>query len=295
MHTFHKTRIAPTPSGFLHIGNALSFALTAALARRTGAKVLLRIDDMDKERVQPAYVQDIFDTLHFLEIPWQEGPANIEEYQREYSQRYRMPLYEQALKQLADSGAVFACSCSRAMLAAHAVYPGTCCKKQLPLNTPDTSWRLFTDTTQVLKVHTLDGIQHHTLPPDMQYFVVRKKDGYPAYQLASVIDDIYFGVDLIVRGQDLWGSTLAQHYLAIKSVRPQLLAATFYHHSLLMVSGTEKLSKSAGATSIQYLRKEGKKASDIYTMIAVMLGISQPVKNWEELGGLILKGTTTNA
>ena len=66
---FKRTRIAPTPSGFLHLGNILSFAITADLARKSGAKTLLRIDDLDRDRVNPLYVQDIFDTLNFLEIP----------------------------------------------------------------------------------------------------------------------------------------------------------------------------------------------------------------------------------
>lgn len=78
--SFTRTRIAPTPSGFLHLGNAFSFALTASLARKTGAKILLRIDDLDHQRIQQQYVQDIFDTLHFLEIPWDEGPLNYDEY-----------------------------------------------------------------------------------------------------------------------------------------------------------------------------------------------------------------------
>src|SRR5580698_8544901 len=73
---FRKTRIAPTPSGFLHLGNVLSFALTAGLARRSGASILLRIDDLDRERVSREYVEDIFDALNFLGIPWDEGPRN---------------------------------------------------------------------------------------------------------------------------------------------------------------------------------------------------------------------------
>src|SRR6185312_6440352 len=99
MH-FKKTRIAPTPSGFLHLGNAYSFALTAALAGKYGARILLRIDDLDRERVQKQYVQDIFDTLNFLEIPWHEGPRNMDEYEKQYSQIHRLDLYRQTLDML---------------------------------------------------------------------------------------------------------------------------------------------------------------------------------------------------
>jgi glutamyl/glutaminyl-tRNA synthetase len=111
IQTFSKTRIAPTPSGFLHMGNVLSFALTAALARQFNARILLRIDDLDQQRVDRKYVQDIFDTLHYLEIPWEEGPRDYEEYRREYSQLHRLGLYQQALETLRASGRLLPCTC----------------------------------------------------------------------------------------------------------------------------------------------------------------------------------------
>ncbi|QEC45818.1 hypothetical protein FSB84_30565 [Pseudobacter ginsenosidimutans] len=80
--SFHKTRIAPTPSGFLHLGNAFSFILTTVLARKTGASILLRIDDMDQARAQDEYIRDIFDLLEFLELPWDEGPRNLKEFRK---------------------------------------------------------------------------------------------------------------------------------------------------------------------------------------------------------------------
>src|SRR5690349_22536389 len=95
--SFHKTRIAPTPSGYLHIGNALSFLITANLAKKAGAKLLLRIDDLDRERTQKQYIEDIFDTLHFLQIEWEEGPKNYAAYESTWSQVHRMRLYEVAL------------------------------------------------------------------------------------------------------------------------------------------------------------------------------------------------------
>src|SRR5882757_2581728 len=91
--SFRKTRIAPTPSGFLHLGNVLSFAITVALARKKGAKILLRIDDLDRERVEGRFVEDIFETLHFLEIPWDEGPGDLHEYETRFSQVHRMDVY----------------------------------------------------------------------------------------------------------------------------------------------------------------------------------------------------------
>jgi glutamyl-tRNA synthetase len=170
------------------------------------------------------------------------------------------------------------------------------------------------------------GIGVLPLPAEMRDFVVRKKDGFPAYQLSSLVDDLHYGVDLIVRGQDLWASTMAQYYLAnfldggdfgadagdfrtdaadFRSDGERFRAAHFYHHSLLTADG-EKLSKSAGATSIRYLRQHGLTRGEIYALIAGSLesgntatagsgagaaarqsAHSTPVSNWEELAALV--------
>lgn len=289
---FKRTRIAPTPSGYLHLGNVLSFALTAALARKYQAKILLRIDDLDRERANKLYIQDIFDTLNFLEIPWDEGPRSFEEYENEWSQLHRMPLYNDALQQLKERDVVFACTCSRAQIRqinADDSYPGTCRHKNIPLDAENVSWRLKTDEEAVLPIKTLSGeATTATLPTIMRNFVVRKKDGYPAYQLTSLMDDIHYGVDLIVRGADLWSSTLAQHYLATKTGADDFSDITFYHHPLLMAAAERKLSKSAGDTSVHYLRGQGKKPADIYSAIARMLGRNEVVRNWQELAALIV-------
>ncbi|MFI5195554.1 MAG: glutamate--tRNA ligase family protein [Chitinophagales bacterium] len=287
---FKKTRIAPTPSGYLHLGNVLSFAITASLAKKTNAKIVLRIDDADRERTNKLYVQDIFDTLNFLEIPWDEGPGNVGEYEQQYSQLHRMDIYRKALQQLKESGSVFACTCSRAdvlRLNADSIYSGTCRDKNLPLDTENASWRIRTDDTKEITVNTLQGVIKTILPASMQYFMVKKRDGFPAYQLTSLMDDVYFGIDLIVRGEDLWPSTLAQLYLATILGQDTFLNATFHHHPLIIGADGNKLSKSEGATSVHYLRKEGKKPADIYTMIVGMLGIEGDPGSWEKLVELL--------
>ncbi len=290
--TLHRTRLAPTPSGYLHLGNALSFALTATLAQRYGARTLLRIDDMDRERLQPAYVQDIFDTLHFLGIPWNEGPQTIPEYELHFSQMHRLVRYNEALQQLVTQDKVYACTCTRAQVLrarADGIYPGTCRDKRLPLDTPNAAWRLRTDATP-LYVKTLEqGTMQASLPAGMQDFVVRKKDGYPAYQLASLVDYRYFGVDLIVRGKDLWEATLAQQYLALLLNAATFAQATFYHHPLLLETDGQKLSKSAGATSIRYLRNHGYTPGAVYNMIPVALQLKTPANSWATLGMQVLQ------
>lgn len=281
-----KTRIAPTPSGYLHLGNVFSFALTAFLAENCGARILLRIDDLDRERVRPEYIQDIFDTLHFLELPWHEGPRDATMFANEYAQEHRMPLYRQALEQLKEDERIFACNCSRKRILAQneqGIYTGTCIHKHLDPDTTDVSWRLYTPPAAVLQYHGSDGPAEAVLPATQQYFIVRKKDTFPAYQLASVVDDIFFGVDLTVRGQDLYDSTLAQLYLAQALSKPSFGNTVFYHHDLLLALSGDKLSKSAGDTSVRYLRKEGWKPADIYTLIGKALGIPEPLNDWRTL------------
>jgi len=255
-----RTRIAPTPSGFLHLGNVFSFALTAALARRSGASILLRIDDLDRERSRRAYVDDIFDTLTFMGIPWDEGPRNAEEFENAYSQAFRMDAYRDVLDRLSIQGALFACTCSRADTG-----PCSCVRKGIPLGTDGVSWRL------------------HAEDIELKNFVVRRKDGIPAYQVTSVVDDLRYGVDLVVRGEDLRPSTEAQRFLAAQLGEGAFGKITFHHHPLLQGPSGEKLSKSAGAASIRYLRTLGLSARDVYGRIGELLGAPSPPATWEEL------------
>lgn len=265
---FAKTRLAPTPSGYLHAGNALNFLLTAALAKQCGAKLLLRIDDLDRERYRTAYAVDVFETLSFLNIHWNEGPRRLEEFESLWSQQCRMNLYEAALEKLKVKNAVFACTCSRTQT------EHCCCKeKGLSLDAPKVSWRLHT-TADLIAVRTLNGnTRNVALPDEMKNFVVRKKDGLPAYQLASVVDDLHFNVDVIVRGEDLWPSTVAQHFLARQLDEEKFSAIRFYHHPLLKTATGEKLSKSAGDTSIKQWREEKKTVEELTTYISQSLSL----------------------
>lgn len=283
---YTKTRLAPTPSGYLHLGNILSFAITATLGRKHDAKILLRIDDLDQARVNKNYIQDIFDTLNFLEIPWDEGPKDAKDFETNYSQLHRMDMYNAAIDQLVNDSLVFVCTCSRKQ-----IYTCNCLGKNISLSTPNASWRLITDGNELTVKDYSGQIIRALLPADMHNFIVRKKDGFPAYQLTSVIDDLFYGVDLVVRGADLWPSTLAQHQLASAFGKgDELGAITFYHHPLFKDSAGQKLSKSAGATSVKYLRESGKSPADIYRLIAGISGIKENVINWQQLGEAVIAG-----
>lgn len=286
LDSYRKTRIAPTPSGFLHLGNVLSFSITASLARKYGASILLRIDDLDQPRVNEQYIQDIFDTLNFLEIPWDEGPRDVKEFKDRYSQQHRMPLYEQAIAELRDKSLVFACTCSRRQATA-----GSACNcfGRWGLLTENASLRFITGDRVRLAIKSYNGqIQSIALPKDMKDFVIKRKDGLPAYQLTSMIDDLFYGIDLIVRGEDLWPSTLAQYELALALGRDDFRDIGFFHHPLLNETSGKKLSKSAGSTSVRYLREIGKSPADIFMLLATMFRIDEPVISWQQLSELMI-------
>lgn len=279
------TRIAPTPSGFLHLGNLYSFLVTKALAEKTGAKILLRIDDLDRDRYKTEYVQDIFDTLDFMEISYDLGPKTVQEFEKEWSQIHRMSSYLEALEQIREKKLVFACNCTRKkiqQLDSSGYYLGHCQVRNIPLERAETCWRMDTFETDFIKVKTYsEGVKSYTLPEDSAFFIVRKKDKLPAYQLTSVIDDVHYGVDLIVRGNDLLGSTLDQQIVANELNLTSFQEATFHHHILIKGPTNKKLSKSSGANSIHFLRNEGKKPADIYQILGEMIGSKDPIIDFE--------------
>jgi glutamyl-tRNA synthetase len=285
---FNLTRIAPTPSGFLHLGNAFSFFKTKALAEKHGAKILLRIDDLDRERYRSEYVQDIFDTLDFLEIKIDLGPKNLQEFENEWSQIHRIKSYEETIEQLHFHPKVFACDCSRKkiqLLDPSGYYLGQCLDRRvpLPLDKLEVSWRMDTSESYFLQfIEYPDHQKSGLIQQDSMFYVVRKKDGFPAYHLTSLVDDLHFGVDLIVRGNDLFPSTLAQLDLARNLGEEKFNQISFQHHSLIRGPRQEKLSKSDGSTSIQYLRKQGKKLHDIFEIIGKSIGQEVPVTSFED-------------
>ncbi len=282
---FKLTRIAPTPSGFLHLGNLYSFLITRVLAERHGAKILLRIDDLDRERFKTEYVQDIFDTLDFMEIGYDLGPKNLQEFDAEWSQIHRLPQYEEGLQKLSAEKILFACDCSRKKIQqmdSSGYYLGHCQDRRIPLDRPDVAWRFNTFIADFIQIQQYPAkLQSHVLPEDTAFFVVRKKDKQPAYQLTSLIDDLHFGVDLIVRGTDLFGSTLAQQLIAQALGNTSFSQVNFLHHTLIKGAQKEKLSKSEGATSIQFLRKSGKNPTDIYKILGELIGAKEPIVDFE--------------
>jgi glutamyl/glutaminyl-tRNA synthetase len=290
---FKLTRFAPTPSGFLHLGNLYSFLLTKVLAEKHDAKILLRIDDLDQERYREEYVQDIFDTLDFMELSYDLGPKNLQEFQNEWSQVHRMEQYQPALEELSEKKLVFACDCSRKKIQemdSSGYYLGHCQDRRIPLDRKEVAWRFNALETDFVKLKSYPNQLNTSLvlPTDIAFSILRKKDLQPAYQLTSLIDDLLFGVDLIVRGQDLYSSSLAQLALAEKLSKSEFQNITFFHHPVLKGPKKKKLSKSDGSTSIRTIRESGKKLKDVYKTLGEYLG-NPEIKDFESFKAQFLK------
>lgn len=244
------TRIAPTPSGFLHLGNAVNFTLISQLASRWGANLALRIDDMDSARARPEYIDDIFATLDWLEIPWTIGPRDRDEFARDYSMSLRTEYYREQLDLLRESGLeVFACSCSRAELAATGGMrcAGRCLDSRLELEKDRTALRLrIPEGTSVVMGDT--SIDLAAVHGDV---VLWRRDGLPSYHLVTVVEDRDGGVTDIVRGIDLLESSALHRWLAPNLDAPNLAEANFVHHALITDESGAKLSKSQAAPDMR--------------------------------------------
>jgi glutamyl-tRNA synthetase len=264
------TRIAPTPSGYLHTGNIFSFLLTRAIADRYKGKVLLRIDDLDAERTKPAYLSDIFETLAFLGIRCDHGPADPLDFYQHYSQSLRIEQYHSFLELIEKQGVLYACTCSRKELL-HLAETGSkrcgCRDKKLPLSANDAAWRIFVPGDTVIKVPCeLNGIIEVNLFAQMGDIVVRRRDGIPSYQVTSVVDDLNNGVNYIVRGYDLLASSAAQLFLAKIAGSDSFHSCRFLHHAIITDANGNKLSKSAGSNSIKQMREKGFSREDILAL-----------------------------
>ena len=239
--------------------------MTWVIARANGGRILLRIDDIDKDRCREEYVVDIFQTLEWLGLDYDEGPSGVADFFQNWSQDTRMDMYEAALRDLQQQSQLFACTCSRKdirLVAEDGSYPGTCLRRGLPFEGERArSWRTR-------------GHGH---------FVLRRKNGRPAYQLASLIDDEQFGINYIVRGADLLGSTEKQRYLARLMGKTPFLSNTFWHHPLLTDAEGHKLSKSRGAGSLQEWRVLGRPAAELYQQSAETLGIKGNFETIDQL------------
>ncbi|MBK9758544.1 MAG: tRNA glutamyl-Q synthetase [Flavobacteriales bacterium] len=250
-----RSRFAPTPSGYLHAGNAVNFLITDSLIATQGGSVMLRIDDLDVTRVRPEFIADIFDSLAWLGLEWDEGPKNQEDLNQNWSQTKRTQHPLELAMALRDAGHLFACNCSRKQLAAC-----DCRSLSVHFDEPETTWRLKIPSSCSVNLKTWPHGQHRIdLHAVMHDPVIRQRSGSPAYQLASLADDVDFRMDLIVRGDDLRPSSACQMYIADLLGLEVFQNARFLHHPLITDALGTKLSKSDGSSSLRALRLDGKR------------------------------------
>lgn len=266
-----RSRLAPTPSGFLHLGNAVNFVLTWLMVRKAGGTLRLRIDDADCFRTRPEYLEDIFRQLDWLGLTWDEGPTGVDDFRRRFSQQLKRERYREFLGELDRLGHLYPCGCSRSRikkLALGGVYPGFCRDRSAAAGA-EQAHRVRVPEGSVLRV----GGEQVALCKAMGDFVLWRKEDLPAYQLVSLVDDLDDRINLIVRGQDLLASTAAQLFLAGLHGGNLFAETDFLHHPLVRGEDGRKLSKSDGALSLAALREGGASPMGVFRVAARQVGI----------------------
>ncbi len=285
----YRGRLAPSPTGYLHVGHARTFWTAFQRARETGGTLIMRMEDLDPDRCRPAYADAALEDLRWLGIRWQEGPDKGGPF-APYLQSKRRAIYLGAWRKLLRTGRLFPCRCSRkdletALGAPHErvqtaggggkfdtlddepLYPGTCRRfmggtPQLPGPTASvfedpggTNWRFRVPDGEAIEfVDRNLGPQRFVAGVDFGDFVVWRRDGVPSYQLACVADDAAMGITEVVRGADLLKST-ARQVLLYRALG--LPAPAWYHCRLVVDHNGRRLAKRHDALSLRALRQRG--------------------------------------
>ena len=264
----YRGRLAPSPTGFLHLGHAATFWTAHERAAARGGTLVLRVEDLDRERCKPEFAAALPEDLRWFGLCWDEGP-DIGGPHAPYRQQERMPLYRAAWRQLADQGVVYPCRCTRrdaarALLAPHPGEEGAVsvdpCRPAQPIASSDTpsagiNWRFRVPDGESIRFRDgRAGLQEFLAGHDFGDFIVWRKDDLPAYQLAVVVDDAAMAITEVVRGADLLLSTAEQILLyGALGLRPP----DFYHCPLVSDASGRRLAKRTGAHSLRSLRAAG--------------------------------------
>jgi glutamyl/glutaminyl-tRNA synthetase len=263
----YRGRLAPSPTGYLHIGHARTFWKAQERARAAGGLLVLRNEDLDSARAKPEFVSAMIEDLRWFGFEWQEGP-DVGGPFRPYNQSERYPLYREALKKLERSGFIYPCICSRkdlqaAVRAPHTeddnepIYPGRC-RELAPAEIVNRRfcWRFrVPEGESVTFTDGNLGPQRFVAGKDFGDFVVWRTDDVPAYQLACVVDDAAMQITEVVRGADLLVSTARQLLLYRAMGLP---VPEFYHCALVTDKSGVRLAKRHDALSLRSLRESGK-------------------------------------
>jgi glutamyl-tRNA synthetase len=270
-----RTRLAPSPTGALHLGNARTFLLTWLWARSAGARIVLRVEDIDGPRVKQGATEQALLDLRWLGLDWDEGP---------FVQTERLPLYEAALAKLG----AYPCVCTRKEVEAAASaphgpedegprYPGTCRGRYASAaharakTGRDPAWRFPVPEGAIEFTDIFAGRQSFDVARTTGDFVVYKSNG-PAYQLAVVVDDAAMGITHVIRGDDLLASTPRQLLLYRKLGLPE---PSFAHLPLVVGEDGRRLAKRHGDTRIATYREAGVPAARLLGLLARWSGLPE--------------------
>jgi glutamyl-tRNA synthetase/glutamyl-Q tRNA(Asp) synthetase len=275
-----RTRFAPAPTGYLHLGHVVNAIHVWGLARAHAGTVLLRIEDHDRTRCRPEYEAALLDDLDWLGfVPDLGTTSELRRGPHPQRQSDNSPRYESALANLAEPGLVYNCRCSRKDITdpmgdvpnEETRYPGTCQLLHLPPG-PDTVERVIlapgNEAFEDLR------LGHQVQEPALQCgdMVVRDRNRNWTYQFAVTVDDMVQGIDVVIRGEDLLSSTGRQ--IALARLLGRAAPPRFLHHSLIRKSSGEKLSKSSGDTGIRDLRVAGWSAEAVLGRAAQLAGVT---------------------
>ena len=285
----YRGRLAPSPTGLLHLGHARTFWTAQERCRAAGGVLVLRNEDLDRARCRAAFVEAMFEDLRWFGLVWQEGP-DVGGPCSPYNQSERLERYRTAFERLRTAGAVYPCTCSRrdirnALTAPHAgdeepVYPGTCRpapesegrgtkaeggsdargRRVLASDSPGRErggpcWRFrVCDGEEVRFEDGGQGPQQFVAGKDFGDFVVWRPEGLPSYQLACVVDDAGMGITEVVRGADLLVST-ARQLLLYRALGWE--APAFFHCPLVTDAAGRRLAKRHDAASLRVWRERG--------------------------------------
>lgn len=249
------------------------------VARAAGGRVLLRIEDHDRTRCRPAYEAALLDDLEWLGLePDHPAIASFRAGPSDYRQSDSGAHYETALERLRGAGLAYVCECSRKDIAAEVPdrfneemrYPGTCRGKGLEPG-PGRGWRVVMEQGSE-RFHDLRlGAQRQSPAEQCGDLLVRDRLGNWTYQFAVTVDDLRHGVDLVIRGEDLIGSTGRQ--LRLTRLLGRSAPPRFLHHPLVLKPSGEKLSKASGDTGIRELREAGVGAREVLGRAAHLGGL----------------------
>ena len=275
------TRLAPSPTGALHLGNARTLLANWLLARQNGWKIILRIEDLDGPRIKPGADRQAIDDLRWLGIDWDEGPIY---------QSSRLETYANAVQQLIENGRAYPCICSRREIdlsasAPHAedgsnVYPGTCRGKFKTVDEAraatgrNPAIRFAVEQEQIEFTDSFAGHQTFDVQRQLGDFVISKTDGTPAYQLAVVVDDAQMQVNEVIRGDDLLDSTPRQ-ILLYRALGMAERIPRYTHLPLVIGEDGRRLAKRHGDTRIATYREAGVPVERILALMARWLGIKE--------------------